>query len=76
MQLIQIGETKQKTIMDLIQEMSANQFSEIERLKAAARFQGEKQADSSHRPALRFFQAPAVTAHRALACGSVVTTLV
>ena len=37
MQLIQIGETKQKTIMDLIQEMAANQFSEIERLKAAAR---------------------------------------
>ncbi len=36
MQLIQIGETKQKTIMDLIQEMSANQFSEIEQLKAAA----------------------------------------
>jgi hypothetical protein len=37
MQLIQIGETKQKTIMELIQEMAANQFSEIEQLKAAAR---------------------------------------
>jgi hypothetical protein len=37
MQLIQIGEIKQKTIMDLIQEMAANQLSEIERLKAAAR---------------------------------------
>src|ERR1022692_3042417 len=37
MQLIQIGVTKQKTIMDLIQEMAANQFSEIEQLKAAAR---------------------------------------
>ena len=37
MQLIQIGVTKQKTIMDLIQEMSANQLSEIEQLKAAAR---------------------------------------
>jgi hypothetical protein len=36
MQLIQIGEVKQKTIMDLIQEMAANQYSEIERLKAAA----------------------------------------
>jgi len=36
MQLIQIGEIKQKTIMDLIQEMAANQFSEIERLKAGA----------------------------------------
>ena len=37
MQLIQIGEIKQKTIMDLIQEMAANQLSEIEQLKAAAR---------------------------------------
>ena len=37
MQLIQIGEIKQKTIMDLIQEMAASQFSEIEQLKAAAR---------------------------------------
>jgi hypothetical protein len=37
MQLIQIGEIKQKTIMDLIQEMAADQFSEIERLKMAAR---------------------------------------
>jgi hypothetical protein len=37
MQLIQIGQTKQKTIMDLIQEMAANQLSEIEQLKAAAR---------------------------------------
>jgi len=36
MQLIQIGVTKQKTIMDLIQEMAASQFSEIERLKADA----------------------------------------
>ena len=36
MQLIQIGVTKQKTIMDLIQEMAASQFSEIEQLKAAA----------------------------------------
>ncbi len=37
MQLIQIGVTKQKTILDLIQEMAASQYSEIERLKAAAR---------------------------------------
>jgi hypothetical protein len=37
MQLVQIGVTKQKTIMDLIQEMAASQFSEIEQLKAAAR---------------------------------------
>jgi hypothetical protein len=37
MQLIQIGEIKQKTIMDMIQEMAANQFSEMEQLKVAAR---------------------------------------
>jgi hypothetical protein len=36
MQLIQIGEMKQKTIMDLILEMAANQLSEIEQLKTAA----------------------------------------
>jgi hypothetical protein len=37
MQLIQIGVTKQKTILDLIQEMATNQFREIEELKTAAR---------------------------------------
>jgi len=37
MQLIQIGEVKQKTILDLIQEMADRQFSEIEQLKASAR---------------------------------------
>jgi len=36
MQLIQIGEMKQKTILDLIQEMSERQFAEIEQLKIAA----------------------------------------
>jgi hypothetical protein len=36
MQLIQIGETKQKTILDMIQEMAERQFAEIEQLKAAA----------------------------------------
>jgi len=36
MQLIQIGETRQKTILDMIQEMAARQLSEIEQLKAAA----------------------------------------
>ncbi len=55
MQLIQIGEIKQKTIMDLIQEMAANQFSEIERLKAAARIQSERQTHSSLAASLRFF---------------------
>jgi len=36
MQLIQIGETKQKTVLDMIQEMATHQLSEIEQLKAAA----------------------------------------
>jgi hypothetical protein len=33
MQLIQIGEIKQKTVLDLVQEMAARQFAEIEQLK-------------------------------------------
>lgn len=36
MQLIQIGEIKQKTVLDMIQEMAERQFAEIEQLKAAA----------------------------------------
>jgi len=36
MQLIQIGEVRQKTVLDLVMEMAANQFTEIERLKATA----------------------------------------
>ena len=35
MQLIQIGEIKQKTVLDLVQEMAARQFAEIEQLKRA-----------------------------------------
>jgi hypothetical protein len=37
MQLVQIGEIRQKTILDLIQEMAAKQLQEIEQLKASAR---------------------------------------
>ena len=33
MQLIQIGETKQKTVLELVQEMAARQLAEIEQLK-------------------------------------------
>ena len=33
MQLIQIGEVKQKTVLDLVQEMATRQFAEIEQLK-------------------------------------------
>jgi len=33
MQLIQIGEVREKTVLDLVQEMAARQFAEIEQLK-------------------------------------------
>lgn len=36
MQLIQIGEVKQKTVLDLVQEMAARQVVEIEELKRTA----------------------------------------
>ena len=36
MQLIQIGEVRQKTVLDMIQEMSARQAAEIEQLKISA----------------------------------------
>jgi energy-coupling factor transporter transmembrane protein EcfT len=36
MQLIQIGEIRQKTVLDLVQEMAARQFAEVEQLKIAA----------------------------------------
>ena len=36
MQLIQIGEVRQKTVLDMIQEMAARQAAEIEQLKLSA----------------------------------------
>jgi len=36
MQLVQIGEVRQKTILDLVMEMAARQAAEIEQLKTAA----------------------------------------
>jgi hypothetical protein len=36
MQLIQIGQTPTKTILQLIEEMSASQSAEVEQLKRAA----------------------------------------
>jgi hypothetical protein len=36
MQLIQIGEVRQKTVLELVQEMAARQFAEIEQLKRAS----------------------------------------
>jgi hypothetical protein len=58
MQLIQIGEVRQKTVLDLVMEMAAHQFSEIEQLKATARTRTRKtrirragpRCDSSQRP--------------------------
>ena len=37
MQLIQIGEVRQKTVLELVQEMAASQLAEIEQLKTVAR---------------------------------------
>jgi hypothetical protein len=37
MQLVQIGEVRQKTVLDLVLEMATRQFAEIEQLKVAAR---------------------------------------
>ncbi len=36
MQLIQIGEVKPKTVLELVQEMAERQFAEIEQLKRAS----------------------------------------
>ena len=36
MQLIQIGEVRQKTVLDLVQEMADRQYAEIEQLKQAS----------------------------------------
>lgn len=36
MQLIQIGVARQKTVLELVQEMAARQLQEIEQLKIAA----------------------------------------
>lgn len=36
MQLVQIGVVRQKTVLDMIQEMAERQFAEIQQLKTAA----------------------------------------
>ena len=36
MQLIQIGEVRQKTVLEMVQEMAARQLAEVEQLKSAA----------------------------------------
>jgi energy-coupling factor transporter transmembrane protein EcfT len=51
MQLIQIGEVRQKTVLDLVMEMAARQFAEIEQLKTAA--QSRATRPRSRRPAIR-----------------------
>jgi hypothetical protein len=58
MQLIQIGEVRQKTVLDLVQEMAARQFAEIEQLKRATlnaarpgRQVRRRRCSSSKRPA-------------------------
>jgi len=59
MQLIQIGATRQKTVLEMIQEMAARQLSEIEHLKAAA--QNRSRAKQPRR-SLRRCTSPAVAA--------------
>ncbi len=57
MQLIQIGEVRQKTVLDLVQEMAARQFAEIEQLKRISQNasrerrsgRGRRRCDSSKR---------------------------
>jgi len=36
MQLIQIGEVRQKTVLEMIQEMADRQFAEIQKLKQSS----------------------------------------
>jgi hypothetical protein len=59
MQLIQIGATRQKTVLEMIQEMAARQLSEIEQLKAAA--QNQSRAKQPRR-SLRRCTSPSVAA--------------
>jgi hypothetical protein len=51
MQLVQIGEITQKTVLELVMEMAARQFAEMEQLKVAA--QSRKSRSRSRRPARR-----------------------
>ena len=53
MQLIQIGEVRQKTVLDLVQEMAARQLAEIEQLKAAAQKRTVERAARRTRPRCR-----------------------
>jgi hypothetical protein len=47
MQLIQIGEVRQKTVLDMVQEMAVRQLAEIEQLKSSA--QSRNRADRAVR---------------------------
>jgi hypothetical protein len=51
MELIQIGVTRQKTVLDMVQEMAARQLQEIQQLKAAA--QNLPPASAPRQPAAR-----------------------
>lgn len=48
MQLIQIGEVRQKTVLDLVQEMAGRQLAEIEQLKSVAQSSGGRTGRSTH----------------------------
>ena len=44
MQLIQIGEVRQKTVLDLVQEMAARQLAEIQQLKQSSQRPNKRRA--------------------------------
>jgi hypothetical protein len=50
MQLIQIGEVRQKTVLDMIQEMSDRQAAEIEQLKVSALKRAASKREVRSRP--------------------------
>ena len=51
MQLIQIGENRQKTVLDMVVEMADRQFSEMQKLKTAA--QARSKTRRTRRPTPR-----------------------
>jgi len=65
MQLIQIGENRQKTVLDMVVEMADRQFAEMQKLKTAAQVRSKTRrtrhstprCGSSNRPRQRLLPA-------------------
>ena len=53
MQLIQIGEVRQKTVLELVQQMASSQHAEIEELKTIARNRTKSRRSHPQPPALQ-----------------------